>query len=68
MAPAACEANSCDASTPPINGDTGDCTAALASGATCQATCTTDGYTISGTTITKTVYRRQRNTGINLFQ
>ena len=39
--------SSCDASTPPNNGAIGDCTDALASGATCQPTCDS-GYTVSG--------------------
>jgi len=44
---ATCEANPCDASTPPTNGAVGDCTDALASGSACQPTCDS-GYTVSG--------------------
>ena len=38
----------CDASAAPTNGNVGDCTSSLASGSTCQPTCTS-GYTVSGT-------------------
>ena len=38
----------CDASSPPTNGDVGTCTSSLAYGATCQPTCDS-GYTVSGT-------------------
>jgi len=38
----------CDASTAPANGGVGDCTNSLASGSTCQPTCSS-GYTVSGT-------------------
>jgi hypothetical protein len=40
--------NACDAAIAPDNGDAGDCTDTLASGSSCQPTCT-EGYTISGT-------------------
>jgi hypothetical protein len=39
----------CDASAPITEGTAGDCTAALASGSTCQPTCTTAGFAVSGT-------------------
>merc|ERR1711968_157022 len=39
--------DACDASTPPTNGTKGDCTNALAAGASCQPTCNT-GYTVTG--------------------
>merc|ERR1711871_779573 len=39
--------DACDASTPPTNGTKGDCTNALAAGASCQPTCNA-GYTVTG--------------------
>jgi hypothetical protein len=40
-------AKSCDTSAEPTNGTKGDCTATLASGSSCQPTCSA-GYTVSG--------------------
>jgi uncharacterized protein (DUF427 family) len=45
---ATCSANACDASTAPTNGGVGDCTNSLASGSTCQPTCSS-GYSVFGT-------------------
>merc|ERR1711959_37506 len=44
-----CTAQPCDASAAPTNGAVGDCTKSLASGSTCQPTCS-GGYTVSGKT------------------
>jgi hypothetical protein len=40
----------CDASSPPLFGDKGDCPAVLPSGVSCTPRCTGQGYTISGVT------------------
>jgi len=45
---ATCNADSCDASAAPTNGNEGNCTSSLASGSVCQPTCNS-GHTVSGT-------------------
>ena len=47
---ACCPGAPCDAGSAPLNGGAGDCSASLASGATCQPSCDS-GYTASGASV-----------------
>jgi len=54
LSAATCNADPCDASTPPVNGGLGNCTSSIPSGSICQPTCnygwSTGYYTVSGPT------------------